>query len=94
MSTDTVKSTPEATAAIGRMLTQITNGLTEAVTSFKNDGEIVNDPNFYEGTAAAGFRAEWPSLKTALDTTIEKLTELTDNLQQVHANIQTAGGNQ
>lgn len=93
MTTDTVKSTPEATAAIGRMLTQISTGLTEAITSFKNDGEIVNDPQFYEGTAAAGFRAEWPSLKLSLDTTIRKLTELADNVRQVNANIQTAGGN-
>ena len=93
MTTGTVKSTPEANAAIGRMLTQISSGLTEAITTFKNDGEIVADPNNYEGVAAAGFRSEWPSVKTSLDTTIQKLTELADNVRQVNANIQTAGGN-
>lgn len=94
MGTDTVLSTPEAIAAINRMMTQITGGLTDAITSFKNDGEIVNDPTKYEGTAAAGFRAEWPGVKSALDTAVTQLTELADNVISVHGNIQTAGGNQ
>lgn len=94
MPTDTVKSTPEAREAISRMLLQITGGLTDAITAFKNDGEIVNNPENYEGTAAAGFRSEWPNVKASLDSAITKLTELADNVQAVNNNIQAAGGNE
>ncbi|HET6953757.1 MAG TPA: WXG100 family type VII secretion target [Acidimicrobiales bacterium] len=94
MGIDTVKSTPESKAAIKRMLDLINGGLTANVTSFKNDGEVINNPIYYEGAAAAAFREEWPSLKTALDTTIQKLNELADNVRAVNANIQAAGGNE
>jgi uncharacterized protein YukE len=93
MGTDTVLSTPESIAAIQGMLSAIDGGLTEAITTFKNQGEIVNDPTKFEGTAAAGFRAEWPNVKSALDTAIQRLRELSDNVRAVNANIQTAGGN-
>jgi uncharacterized protein YukE len=93
MTTGTVKSTQAAVDAIQRMLNQINTGLTETISQFKADGEIVNDPNNYEGPAAAGFRAEWPNVKSTLDTTITRLNELADNIRSVNANIQTAGGN-
>lgn len=93
MPTGTVKSTQEAIDAIQRMMNAINGGLTDAISQFKTDGEIVNDPDKYEGTAAAGFRSEWPGVKTALDTTITKLNELADNVMAVNSNIQEAGGN-
>lgn len=93
MGTGTVKSTQASVEAIQRMLSQINGGLTEVITQFKTDGEIVNDPNNYEGPAAAGFRAEWPNVKSTLDTTITRLNELADNIRAVNSNIQTAGGN-
>jgi uncharacterized protein YukE len=94
MTTGTVKSTQAAVDAIQRMLNQVNGGLTDAITQFKADGEIVNDPNNYEGPAAAGFRSEWGGVKSALETTITQLNELADNIRQVNSNIQTAGGNQ
>jgi len=93
MPTGTVKSTQEAIDAIQRMLNQINGGLTDAISQFKSDGEIVNNPEMYEGTAAAGFRSEWPGVKGALDTAIRELNELADNVRAVNSNIQSAGGN-
>lgn len=94
MGTDTVLSTPEAIAAVQGMLAAIDGGLTESLSTFKSHGEIVNDPSKFEGTAAAGFRSEWPGVKTALDNAVTAIRELSDNVRAVNGNIQSAGGNQ
>lgn len=94
MGTDTVLSTPEAISAIQGMLSAIDGGLTESMTTFKSQGDIVNDPTKFEGTAAAGFRSEWPDVKSKLDAAVAAIRELSDNVRAVNGNIQSAGGNQ
>jgi uncharacterized protein YukE len=98
MSTETVKSTPESVAAAAKMVQAVQLGgdgaLQVAIRGFQSDGDIINDPTFYEGTAAAGFRSEWPGVRSALDNVLTHLQELADNVAAVNGNIQTAGGNQ
>jgi uncharacterized protein YukE len=93
MPTGTVKSTPEAISAVQRMLSQIDGGITDSLNQFKNDGEIVADPNMFEGGAAARYRAEWPGIKSALDNAVTQLREMSNHVRQINANIQAAGGN-
>lgn len=93
MATGTVKSTPEAISAVQRMLSQIEGGITESLNQFKNDGEIVADPNMFEGGAAASYRAEWPGIKSALDNAVTQLREMSNHVRHINSNIQAAGGN-
>ena len=44
--------------------------------------------------SAEAFYAEWPDTKRALQTAIERLTMMSDDIMTVNTNIQTAGGNQ
>lgn len=88
----TVKSTQEAIDAITQMQNIIGGGLLEALTSLKVQGDIL-DPSIWDGPKAATFYENWPTTKTALDTLITELGEVSTNLMSVNTAIQQAGGN-
>jgi hypothetical protein len=87
-----VKSTTEAITAIDNMKKTINGGLVESITSFVGYGESLSPENF-AGNAADAFYAEWPDTKAALNSAIERLNGLSDDIMTVNTNVQTAGGN-
>jgi hypothetical protein len=87
-----VKSTPEAITAIDNMKRTINGGLLDAITSFVSYGDSLNAENF-SGGSADQFYLEWPDTKAALQTAVERLTMMSDDIMTVNTNIQTAGGN-
>lgn len=88
-----VTSTPEAITAIDNMKKTINGGLLESINTFVSYGDSLNSSNF-AGSKADQFYAEWPETKTALQTAVERLTMMSDDIMTVNTNIQTAGGNQ
>jgi len=88
-----VKSTPDAIRAIDNMKKTINGGLLENINTFVSYGDSLNAENF-AGSKADQFYGEWPETKTALQTAVERLTMMSDDIMTVNTNIQTAGGNQ
>lgn len=87
-----VTSTPEAIQAIENMKRTITGGLLDSITRFITFGDGLNPQNF-AGRSADRFYAEWPDTKRALQTAVERLTAMSDEIMAVNTNIQAAGGN-
>lgn len=87
-----VKSTPEAISAIDSMKKTINGGLLENISTFVGHGDSLNPENF-SGGSADQFYAEWPDTKAALNTAVERLNMMSDDIMTVNTNIQTAGGN-
>jgi uncharacterized protein YukE len=87
-----VKSTTEAITAIDNMKKTINGGLVESITSFVGHGDSLNPENF-AGNAADAFYTEWPDTKAALNSAIERLNGMSDDIMTVNTNVQTAGGN-
>jgi hypothetical protein len=88
-----VKSTPEALSAIDSMKKTINGGLLENISTFIGYGDSLSSENF-AGAKADEFYAEWPETKTALNTAVERLNLMSNDIMTVNTNIQTAGGNQ
>ncbi|MBN2622022.1 MAG: hypothetical protein JXA83_01580 [Acidimicrobiales bacterium] len=88
-----VKSTPDAITAIQNMKNTINGGLLENINSFISYADSLNSENF-AGAKADQFYSEWPETKSALQTALERLNMMSDDVMTVNTNIQGAGGNQ
>jgi hypothetical protein len=88
-----VKSTPEALTAIGNMRNTINGGLLESITAFIGHGDSLGPENF-AGARADRFYREWPDTKAALNSAVERLGLMSDDIMTVNTDIQAAGGNQ
>ena len=88
-----VKSTSEAITAINNMKNTINGGLLENITSFISYGDSLNADNF-AGAKADEFYSEWPDTKAALNSAVERLNGMSNDVLTVNTNIQGAGGNQ
>ncbi|HET6774245.1 MAG TPA: hypothetical protein VFZ30_00205 [Acidimicrobiales bacterium] len=88
-----VKSTPDALQAIGNMKNTISGGLLENISTFIGYGDSLNSENF-AGAKADQFYSEWPDTKAALNSAVERLSMMSDDIMTVNTNIQTAGGNE
>ncbi len=89
----TVTSTDAGIEAIQGMKSTLAGGLTEAIQTFVNHGNVLMEPVNYDGPEAAKFRTEWPDVRTNLNSAIESLKAIADNVEAVNQNIQAAGGN-
>ncbi len=89
-----VKSTPDAITAIDNMKKTINGdpGLLAIINTFVSYGDSLNAENF-AGVKADQFYGEWPETKAALQTAVDRLTMMSDDIMTVNTNIQTAGGN-
>ncbi len=92
MAEGVVTSTPEAIQAIDSMKRTIAGGLVEAISALITHGDQLHPGNF-DGLAAANFYSEWPATKQALNTAVERLGMMSDDIMTVNTNIQAAGGN-
>ncbi len=88
-----VLSTTEARDAITRMQAIIGGGLTEQVAQLKTQGQVLCDPNVWDGALAAQFRGAWPQSSATLDRVTNELEELRLRVERVTSDIMLAGGN-
>jgi len=92
MAEGVVTSAPEAIQSIDSMKRTISGGLVEAINTLISHGDSLHT-GIFDGAAAARFYEEWPVTKQALNTAIERLGMMSDDIMTVNTNIQTAGGN-
>lgn len=88
-----VLSTEEAKQAIRQIQSIINSGLTEQIESLNGQGQILSQPNTWDGPLAEQFRnSTWPETKSALDRAKQELEELSQQLERISTDIFTAGG--
>lgn len=88
-----VLSTEAAKTAIRQLQSIITGGLTDQINSLDSQGQILSDPNNWDGPLAETFRGStWPETKSALDKAKTELEELRQQLESIATNIFSAGG--
>lgn len=88
-----VLSTEQAKSAITRMQGIINGGLTDQIQALNVEGDILSDPNVWDGPLAEQFRNNtWPETDAALAKAKSELEELQRQLQEIAQNIFTAGG--
>ncbi len=90
---DRVLSTMTAKQSITRMQQIINGGLVEQIEALNREGQILSDPNVWDGRLAIEFRNNWPQTYQALNRAKQELEELRANIQTINTNIMTAGGN-
>lgn len=89
----TVKTTEAAESAIRTIQGIIDGGLTDQINNLNNQGQILSDPNNWDGPLAQQFRGTtWPETKAALDKARQELLELNQQLDTIARNIFSAGG--
>ena len=88
-----VLSTTDARQAIVRMQSIISGGLTDQIGQLKSQGQLLSDPNIWDGSLASQFRGTWPQTSTMLDRIAGDLEELRLRVDRVNADIMAAGGN-
>ncbi len=90
---DRVVSTDQARSAIEAMRTIINDGLQAQVQSLKTQGNLLMEPNTWDGRLAAQFRGDWPQVANRLEQTNRDLEQLRADVDRINVNIMTAGGN-
>ena len=88
-----VLSTEQAKSAISQMQSIIDGGFTDQITQLDAQGQILSDPDVWDGPLAMQFRdSTWPNSRTALQQARSQLEELRQQLSQISDNIFSAGG--
>lgn len=91
---DRVVATITARQAITRMQQIINGGLVEQIEALNREGQILSDPQNWDGRLAIEFRNNWPQTYQALVKAKNELEELRANIQTINQNIMRAGGNE
>ena len=87
-----VLSTEEAKSAISQIQRIIQGGLNDQIQALDVQGQILSQPNVWDGPLAQQFRSEtWPQTKSALDKAQQELEELRAQLEKISRDIFTAG---
>jgi len=92
MSNGRILTTPEAEAASTQMGSIITGGLEAEIDRLISQGDILADPNVWEGPHAGTYRGGWPTTRTQLREALTELGNLRTAVERVRADIVAAGG--
>ena len=90
---DRVLSSGEARASIQRFQSVVNGPLLDQINALNREGQLLSDPNNWDGRLAQEFRASWPQTHQQLLRVKESLEELRQRVQQINQNIMQAGGN-
>ena len=89
-----VLSSEQGKTSITRMQAILSNGLTEQIRALRSEGEILSDPNVWDGTLADDFRSNtWPQASNGLTACADALEALRARIQGINSDIMAAGGN-
>ncbi len=90
---DRVLSSGEARASIQRFQSVVNGPLLDQINALNREGQVLSEPNNWDGRLAQDFRASWPQTHQQLLRVKESLEELRQRVQQINQNIMQAGGN-
>ena len=89
-----VLSSDQGKASISKLQTIVNGGLAEQIAALKAEGQLLSDPNVWDGMLAEDFRSNtWPATATTLDQMAEALEALRSRVQAINTDIMSAGGN-
>jgi hypothetical protein len=89
-----VLSSDQGRTSITRLQAILNNGITEQISALKAEGEVLSDPNVWDGQLAEEFRSStWPEASRALQAVVESLESLRARAQGINNDIMAAGGN-
>jgi uncharacterized protein YukE len=89
-----VLSSDQGKASITRMQAILSNGLAEQIRALRAEGEVLSDPNVWDGTLAEDFRSNtWPGAAEGLNACAQALETLRTRIQSINQDIMAAGGN-
>ena len=89
-----VLSSDQGRTSITRMQAILNNGITEQISALRSEGEVLSDPNVWDGQLAEEFRSStWPGAAQALQGAVESLEALRARVQGINNDIMAAGGN-
>jgi hypothetical protein len=91
--TTRVLSTDQAKQSIVKMQQIINGGLIEQIEALNREGQLLSQPDIWDGNLAVQFRGDWPQMYQHLLRAKEDLENLRANSQKINENIMTAGGN-
>lgn len=87
-----VLSTEVARDAITRMRSIIEGGFAEEIAQLNAQGQILSEPENWDGPLAVQFRSTWLETQAVLDRAREELVELNMQLDRISNDIFAAGG--
>lgn len=90
---DRVLSTAVSREAVQQLRNIIVGPFLDQITALDKQGDILSNSNEWDGKLAEDFRTTWEDTHQKLLQTKDALEELRANIQTIHDNIWTAGGN-
>ena len=90
---DRVLSSGEARASIQRFQSIVTGPLLDQINALNREGQLLSDPNNWDGRLAQDFRSSWPETNQNLLRVKQSLEDLRQRVQMINQNIMQAGGN-
>ncbi len=90
---DRVLSTGTAREAIMRFQSIVQGDLLSQIQNLNAQGQILSQPDVWDGRLAQEFRSNWPEINSQLLQMQQTLVELREKVQQINQNIMSAGGN-
>ncbi len=90
---DRVLSTGTARNAISRFQMIVNGPLLDQINELHAQGQILSDPNNWDGQLAGQFRGYWADTNGKLRSVQQTLEEMRRQISQINQNIMSAGGN-
>jgi uncharacterized protein YukE len=90
---DRVLSTATAREAITAFQAIVNGPLIEQISQLNSKGQILSQPNNWDGQLAIQFRSHWSDTHQRLIAIQQSLEELRRQIHQINQNIMQAGGN-
>lgn len=92
MTTGRVLATQEARDAVSKLKGLVTGDLLTTIGDLEKQGDILADPNEWDGGLAKQFRDAWPDNKTTIDNMQQDLKDMQEKIDKILENIRSAGG--
>lgn len=90
---DRVLSTAAAREAIGSFQRLVNGPLVQQIAELNAQGQILSQPNNWDGRLAAEFRTHWSETHSKLQGIQQALDQLRQQVNTINQNIMQAGGN-
>lgn len=90
---DRVLSTATAREAITSFQAIVNGPLLEQINQLNAKGQILSQPNNWDGRLAGEFRSHWADTHQRLVVVQQNLEDLRRQIHQINQNIMQAGGN-
>jgi hypothetical protein len=89
---DRILTTEAAREAVRQLQQLLNGGLVDQMELLNRQGQVLSDPNLWDGNLAQQFRYEWPQHQQALRRTQETFQQLRMLVERAQQNMALTGG--